>query len=71
MQHLADFFLQERPKDNLMAISRAWHGVMADIQWPLSQSKLWNCIIQSRICIASAVDCTNTGATHQSYRYGR
>ena len=25
------------------------HGVMAGIPWPLSQSKLWNCIIQLSI----------------------
>ena len=35
-----------RPEHDLMAtISRTWHN-QADIPWPLSQSKLTNCIIQ-------------------------
>lgn len=35
-----------RPEHDLMAaISRTWHN-HADIPWPLSQSKLTNCIIQ-------------------------
>ena len=35
---LADFTLQEQPKDNLMVTTSHWHGIMAHIPWLISQS---------------------------------
>ena len=42
MLDLVDFILQERPEDDLLV----GHDIMANIQWPLSQSKFWNYLIQ-------------------------
>ena len=37
---LAEFTLQQRPEDDFITLLLV-HGVMTDIPWPPSQSKLW------------------------------